>query len=411
MARTQTRARVTTVPAAQEPRTPLVHLRTTRNSTRAGYVEQLNSARLRRSLTIPPENIPASPTPISGRRSIPLSNTYTPPGGNPDDDDGNDGSDDDDGNPGPHGNSDDIPHHAGDGGDGDGGDDDPDDGDPDEGNSEPIELASALSKLARSIRKDDSDSHFKIREPDTFDGSNPRQLCQFLAQCALNFRNRPKYFRRSSEKVTYALSYLRGTALDYFEPDIVEAGVNPPTWLDDFEEFSDILRTLFGPFDPVADAGTRIESLRMGTNQRITKYIVEFTQLSSQLDWGDPALAHRFYQGLPDRIKDEMIHAPKARTLRQVQELAHPIDARFWERKEEIARENAIISRAKPSNPSSSSSKSNFSASKSTFPKFSNSSSKKPIPSTSSSSSLFQKPLDPSGKIGKDGKLTPEERQ
>ena len=62
-----------------------------------------------------------------------------------------------------------------------------------------------------------------------------------------------------------------------------------------------------------------------------------------QLKWRDSMLVHHFYQGLPDRIKDEMKHALKARTLHQIQQLAHPIDACYWKQKEEIARENAII--------------------------------------------------------------------
>ena len=229
----------------------------------------------------------------------------------------------------------------------------------------------------------------------------------------LNFWNCPKQFKCSSNKVTYALSYLCSTALDYFEPDIVEAdGDNPSSWLDDYEEFSSMFKTLFGPFDPVSDAGTHIESLQMETNQQITKYVVEFMQLVSQLKWGDSMLAHHFYQGFPDCIKDKMKHAPKVRTLHQIQQLAHPIDAQYWEWKEEIAQENAIINWAKSNNPSLSS-KSCNPTSKSNSKKPLNSLPKKPsnFASTSSNSGLSCKVPDLSGKLGKDGKLTSEERQ
>jgi hypothetical protein len=53
----------------------------------------------------------------------------------------------------------------------------------------------------------------KVQEPDTFDGSTPKRLWTFLAQCQLNFKDQPTSFPSERSKVTYTLSYLSGTAL------------------------------------------------------------------------------------------------------------------------------------------------------------------------------------------------------
>ena len=47
----------------------------------------------------------------------------------------------------------------------------------------------------------------KAKEPDTFDGSEPRKLNNFILLCNLFFRSNPIYSDDSS-KVTFALSYL-----------------------------------------------------------------------------------------------------------------------------------------------------------------------------------------------------------
>ena len=77
------------------------------------------------------------------------------------------------------------------------------------------DLASALLKLADSISGPKTSSgRTKVREPDTFDGSDARKLQSFIVQCTLNFRDRPDAFSSDSAKVNFALSYLKGTALD-----------------------------------------------------------------------------------------------------------------------------------------------------------------------------------------------------
>jgi Domain of unknown function (DUF4939) len=129
----------------------------------------------------------------------------------------------------------------------------------------------------------------KVCEPDPFDGSDTCKLQPFLVQCQLNFHNRPDAFASDEAKVTFTLSYLKGTALDYLEPALMDPDKNP-IWSTDYSEFTSELRMNFVPFNPKADAKNKLDRLWMKDNQKITKYIVSFQQLAPRVQWGQAAL-------------------------------------------------------------------------------------------------------------------------
>jgi hypothetical protein len=106
----------------------------------------------------------------------------------------------------------------------------------------------SIAKLAESITSDKKESgQTKLREPDTFDGSDPKKLRCFLLQCKLNFRAKPKAFSGNLAKVNYSLSFLKGMALDYFEPYLTDNPDNEPDWLSDYDAFVEELMINFGP--------------------------------------------------------------------------------------------------------------------------------------------------------------------
>ena len=79
------------------------------------------------------------------------------------------------------------------------------------------DLAKAFGQLADSLNNTRKPSiQARVREPDQFDGSDTHKLQPFLTQCLLNFCNRPDVFSDDSAKVTYVLSFLHGTALNWF---------------------------------------------------------------------------------------------------------------------------------------------------------------------------------------------------
>ncbi|KIN94065.1 hypothetical protein M404DRAFT_35443 [Pisolithus tinctorius Marx 270] len=240
-----------------------------------------------------------------------------------------------------------------------------------------VALARAVHALARSSsHTGDSTPKTKVCEPDTFDGSDPKKLHEFLVQCELNFQDCPHTFCSDRAKVTFAQSYLKGMALAWFEPDLL----NPDNydcllWMDNYHEFLQELTTNFGLHDAIVDAIQQLENLTMKDGSRITKYVMEFNRWASQ-------------------VKD---YGPS--TLTQLCELAQTIDAHYWERKAEISRTTKSASNKSQS---------------------SNSDNK---PKSSSSSSTPKSDIKGKGKqkdppksdiahlLGKDGKLTSAECQ
>ena len=156
----------------------------------------------------------------------------------------------------------------------------------------------------------------RVREPNPFDSSDTCKLQPFLTQCFLNYQDRPHAFADDSAKVTYTLSYLEGTALDWFEP-LLTSGIDV-SWLSYYSEFISKLHSHFGPFDPEGEGEAELENLRMCDNQRITKYLVKFNRLAARVQWGNAVLRCQFYNRLPPWIKDEIARFGKPDNLQDL---------------------------------------------------------------------------------------------
>jgi len=278
-------------------------------------------------------------------------------------------------------------------------------------------LAVTVNRLSRSSRRtnDSSSSHAKVCEPDTFDGMDPKKLWTFLVQCELCFQDHAKAFRQDRARVTFAQSYLKGMTLEWFELDLLNSS-NPadrPRWMDSWVHFVAELQSTFGPHDPMADAEHQLEHLRMKDLYRVTRYIVDFNRLASQVqDYGDGALCRLFYSGLPDHLKDEIARVRKPLTLNGLRALCQEIDVHYWEHKDEISHTTKTQSTSSPtksSNFGGNSSNSGQEKSKTGNPSSStNSSGSSKV--TSNQSSSGSRP-DLTNKLGKDRKLTANERK
>jgi hypothetical protein len=257
------------------------------------------------------------------------------------------------------------------------------------------DLAQAIMLMTHELRLRDSPEipTPMMKKPDTFDGSEPHKLNNFILLCNLYFR-RNSAFSDDEDKATFALSHLRGTALELFEPAILDSS-ETPDWFNDWSAFVRTLRTHFGPLDPAANAENDIDNLKMSENHHIVEYNVKFNRLAIQTGWDDSVLRHRYYSGLAERIKDIMGQQGKPSTLSAMKNLAHSIDARHWERFREKSRSenptphSSIDLHTEPDPPTSS--KHN-----STPPEFSD---------------MLRNPFTISDILGKDGKLTTQERQ
>src|SRR6266571_2123169 len=187
-----------------------------------------------------------------------------------------------------------------------------------------LQLTQAIADLAHSthtvhqpLPPPDPPCWTKFRKPDQFDGSDTCKLHTFFVQCELNFQDCPCTFATDTMKVVFALSYLKGAALDWFEPDLLcRPQARRSLWMDNYSEFVFELECNFGPHDPVGDAEHLLASLSMKDGQQINRYIVEFNWHASQVrGYREGALWHHFYNSLPNHIKDEISHVGKPTSL------------------------------------------------------------------------------------------------
>ena len=210
-------------------------------------------------------------------------------------------------------------------------------------------------------------------------------------------------------KVTFTQSYLKGMALEWFKPDLL--GMDDPDayplWMNSWCEFIIELQTIFSPHDPVANAKHQLDHLCMKDTHHVNHYVIDFNSIVSQV-WGysNGALHHHFYSGLPDQIKDKISRISKPHTLNGLHAITQEIDARYWECKEEVARQNKSLT-----STSTNTNTTNKSLGKSDKSKLSLVSSAQPLSLSSLTLKKLGKTPQLLDKLSKDGKLTSEEHK
>ena len=95
------------------------------------------------------------------------------------------------------------------------------------------------------------------------------------------------------------ISYLKGAALDWFEPVIMGELEEVPDWLHDYPAFVQELMDHFVPYNFRGDAKTSLSNLTMKDSHRVTHYTIEFNKLAAWTDWNEPTLRDRFSEDFP----------------------------------------------------------------------------------------------------------------
>ena len=131
--------------------------------------------------------------------------------------------------------------------------DDPDDPDPDDENdktgSQPeISLARSLTLLAKQLGTFSKPKKLRLKIQqcalDTFDGTDPGKLETFLFQVDLYMAAHESDFPDKSTCVLFALSYLKGVPLDWFQGELARVmndGTDSPPWFTTYSEFANVL--------------------------------------------------------------------------------------------------------------------------------------------------------------------------
>ena len=241
-----------------------------------------------------------------------------------------------------------------------------------------------------------------------------KKLRTFLVQCELCFQDRAKVFHLDRAKVTFAQSYLKGMMLEWLKPDLLNSSdpADHLCWMDSWVHLIAELQSTFEPHNPIADAKHQLEHLQMKDAHHVMWYIVDFSQLASQVqDYGDGALRHLFYSGLLDHLKDKIARVGKPLTLHGLRALCQEIDMCYWERKDKISHTTKTQSTSSPTKPSNSGGNSSNSGQEKfktrNYPSSPNSGSSK----TTSNQSSSGPRLDLTNKLGKNGKLTADKHK
>ena len=71
------------------------------------------------------------------------------------------------------------------------------------------------------------------------------------------------------------MSFLKGMALDYFEP-FLDTPDDKPAWLEDYVLFVKELLINVGPYDALADAKAELDALIMKDSHKATRFFVDF---------------------------------------------------------------------------------------------------------------------------------------
>ena len=177
----------------------------------------------------------------------------------------------------------------------------------------------------------------KINTPEPFDGSRGK-LRAFFSQIELFFGFNVDRFPTNEHKVLFASTYLRGPPFKWFNSFLTDFLNNEPDKRDDdtievtqnYLNFKNKLRQVFGNFDKEHSAERRMQSLRQTGSA--ADYASKFQQLAAQTQWGAVPLVAQFYKGLKDRVKDDVAQVNRPSQLQSMITLAIQIDDQQYER-------------------------------------------------------------------------------
>jgi hypothetical protein len=148
------------------------------------------------------------------------------------------------------------------------------------------------------------------------------------------FRSHPNNFTDDQFKITYTISWLKGTALHWYEPNLVLDKDDLPDYTLYWGAFEEALKATFGKPDPVTLATINLNNLSMKDHHHIARYNVKFNEYAALLGYNDHALYTRYYRGLVPHLKDALIYSGKPTTLNGLQTRAQALDLCYWERKD-----------------------------------------------------------------------------
>ncbi len=137
----------------------------------------------------------------------------------------------------------------------------------------------------------------KIRSPSSYSGAGGNAVDNWLSEMEQQFTYYGKQFPDDSARVLFAVSYLDGSALMWWQH--VPAAQRPSLW----GEFVVLMRDRYRPVQAEMIARQRIGKLRMGPNHSVNSYTAVFqTTLTPIVDMGDADQVHHYINGLQPHL-------------------------------------------------------------------------------------------------------------
>lgn len=169
----------------------------------------------------------------------------------------------------------------------------------------------------------------KVAAPITFHG-NRKTARTFLLQLKNNFQAQPNRFSTDSNKIAFAISYLRDAAFDWIAP-LIEQGKHIDLT---FVEFEEQFNANWCDIDAQKKAEDAIFNIKQ-RNRPVNAMVADFQRLAYESKISDSALFPLFYRALNDDIKDELSKIERPALIDEYFKLAISIDNRLYERKRE----------------------------------------------------------------------------
>ena len=202
-----------------------------------------------------------------------------------------------------------------------------------------VATQAATAPVAPNAAKTDC----KVAAPITFHG-NRKTARTFLLQLKNNFQAQPNRFSTDSNKIAFAISYLRDAAFDWIAP-LIEQGKHINLT---FEEFEEQFNANWCDIDSQKKAEDAIFNIKQ-RNRPVNAMVADFQRLAYESKISDSALFPLFYRALNDDIKDELSKIERPALIDEYFKLAISIDNRLYERK----REKSSFKPSKPMSPTS----------------------------------------------------------
>lgn len=149
--------------------------------------------------------------------------------------------------------------------------------------------AAAANTTSRPLKVD-------VAKPDNFDGTEFK-FSSFIHQLTLLFWANPAQYKLDDNKITCALSYMRGGRAESWARGFMEKLEDLNSYQCSWDEFKDLLTLSFGTADPSASAVDKLYKLEQGS-MTADEYIVAFEEHEGHTGWDDKALMNQFERGL-----------------------------------------------------------------------------------------------------------------